>query len=471
MNMMKKLPILLLSLALVATTAACGGAADSPADNNGASNNGAGNNGAGNNGAGNNGAGNNGAGNNGAGNNGAGNADFEEVRSDEQRLTNPHVATADQESLVDGNSAFALDLYSAIADDEDNIFYSPFSISIALSMTYAGARGDTANEMAQVMHFSMDQSRLHPAFNWLDLHLMDLAEEPIHDESDPFQLSVANSIWGQKDYHFEQDFLDTLAVNYGAGLRIADFIGQTESSRLAINNWVEKETNERIKDLLPQGSITSATRLVLTNAIFFKASWLNAFEEQMTASGDFTLRDGSTVTADLMNQTAQFPYADMGTYKAVEMPYDGGDVSMLVLLPDDLATFEQGFDASVIDDATNALATERVNLTFPKFEFDAPLPLTQTLQDMGMQKAFSDADLSGMTGTRDLVITDVLHKAFVSVDEEGTEAAAATAVITGETSVPPPPEEFRADKPFIFMIRDNATGSLLFVGRIVDPTA
>jgi serpin B len=444
---MNRLATILLSLALVATTAACGGAADSPAGNNGADNNG-------------------------TSNNGTGDIDeIDEIRSEEQRLTNPQVDTAEKDALVDGNTAFALDLYDTIADDEDNIFYSPFSISIALSMTYAGARGDTADEMAQVMHFDLDQSRLHPAFNWLDLHLMDLAEEPVNAESEPFELTVANSIWGQKDYHFEQDFLDTLAVNYGAGMRTVDFIDNTDPSRVAINKWVEKKTNERIKDLLPEGSITAATRLVLTNAIFFKASWLTAFDEQMTASGDFTKPDGSTVSAELMNQTSEFPYADMGDFKAVEMPYDGGDVSMLVLLPDDLATFEQSFDASTIDDTVSALATERVDLTFPKFEFDAPLPLTQTLQAMGMQKAFAGADLSGMTGTRDLVITDVLHKAFVAVDEEGTEAAAATAVITGETSVPPPPVEFRADKPFIFMIRDNETGSLLFVGRIVDPTA
>lgn len=433
----KKLTILLLSLALAASSAACGASADeNPADNNGDQT-----------------------------------GEEGEIRSDKQRLTNPQVDPAEQEALVAGNSAFALDLYSAIADEEDNIFYSPFSISIALSMTYAGARGDTATEMAQVMHFDLPQDRLHPAFNWLDLHLMDLAEEPVNEASEPFQLSVANSIWGQKGYHFEKDFLDTLAVNYGAGLRTLDFVEQTEPSRETINTWVEDQTQERIKNLLPQGTITPATRMVLTNAIYFKASWLNAFDEQMTSEGDFTRRDGSTVSAELMEQTTNFPYADMGSYKAVQLPYDGGDVSMLVILPDDLATFEQRFDATTIDNTVDALAGERVHLTLPKFEFEAPLMLTQKLQDMGMVAPFQDADLSGMTGSRDLAITDVVHKAFVAVDEEGTEAAAATAVVTGETSVPPPPVEFRADKPFIFMIRDNATGSILFVGRIVDPTA
>ncbi|QDG49531.1 serpin family protein [Persicimonas caeni] len=436
---MNKLATLLLSLALAASSAACGGAADdNPADNN-------------------------------ANNNAP--SDFGEARSDKQRLTNPQVPQADQETLVDGNTAFALDLYAEVADEEDNIFYSPHSISIALAMTYAGARNDTATEMAQVMHYDLPQDRLHPAFNWLDLHLMDLAEEPVNEESEPFQLSVANSIWGQKDYHFESDFLDTLAVNYGAGLRTLDFIEETEASRQTINTWVEDETEDRIKNLLPQGTITQGTRLVLTNAIYFKASWLSAFDEQMTSQGDFTLRDGSTVTADLMQQTAQFPYADMGDYRAVQLPYDGGDVSMLVILPDDLATFESSFDASKLDAVDAALASERVKLTFPKFEFEAPLMLTGILQDMGMVAPFQNADFSGMTGQVGLAITDVVHKAFVAVDEEGTEAAAATAVVVGETSVPPTPVEFRADKPFIFMIRDNQTGSILFMGRIVDPTA
>lgn len=431
-----KLTPLLLSLALAASSAACGAAADNPAENN-------------------------------ANNNGQDG----EVRSDKQRLTNPEVDPNDQEALVSGNSAFATDLYSAIADDEGNIFYSPFSISIALSMTYAGARGDTATEMEQVMHYNLPQDDLHPAFNWLDLHLMDLAEAPVHDESEPFQLSVANSIWGQKDYHFEKPFLDTLAVNYGAGLRTLNFAEEPEPSREVINTWVEDKTQNRIENLLPQGTIKPSTRMVLTNAIYFKASWLNAFEAQMTSKGEFTRRDGSTVMADLMEQTTEFPYADMGSYKAIELPYDGGDVSMLVMLPDDLATFEQSFDASTIDTTVDALARERVRLTLPKFEFEAPLMLTKTLQEMGMNAPFGNADFSGMTGTRDLVISDVVHKAFVAVDEEGTEAAAATAVIVGETSVPPPPVEFRADKPFVFMIRDNATGSILFLGRIIDPTA
>lgn len=429
-----RLTTLLLAMALSASAAACGGAGADDADHS------------------------------------TPDAQVEEVRSQKQRVTNPQVDPADKQTLVDGNTDFALDLYQQIADDHDNLFYSPFSMSVALSMTYAGARGDTAAEMAQVMHYDLSQDKLHPAFDWLDLHLMDLGEPPVNEDSEPFQLSVANSIWGQKDYHFEQAFLDTLALNYGAGLRVLDFMSDPDGSRETINDWVEKQTQERIKDLLPQGAITDATRLVLTNAIYFKASWLEPFDEDMTAQGDFTRADGTTVSAELMHQTTNFPYADMGGYKALEMPYDGGNVSMLVFLPDDLDTFEQSFDRATVDQTVNQLSSEYVALTFPKFEFEMPLPLTQTLQDMGMQHAFDNADFSGMTGGRDLFISDVIHKAFVSVDESGTEAAAATAVAMAGTSVPPTPVPFSADKPFIFVIRANDTGSLLFVGRVVDPT-
>ncbi len=432
---MPKLTTLVLALAVAASSAACGGAA--------------------------------GGGNNGGDTPTSG---AQEVRSQKQRVTDPQVDDADKTALVDGNTAFALDLYKRIADTDGNLFYSPFSISEALAMAYAGADGQTATEMAQVMHYDLPQDRLHPAYDWLDLQLMDLGQTPVHQESEPFQLSVANSIWGQGGYHFEPDFLDTLAMNYGAGLRVLDFQRNPEASRKTINDRVANQTHDRITKLLPQGSVTDTTRMVLTNAIYFKASWLNAFEEDATAPGDFHRVDGSTVTADLMHQTSEFAYADMGSYKAVELPYDGGDVSMLVFLPDDLAGFEQSFSPATIDDTVAALSSEYVQLTLPKFEFTVPLSLTQILKDMGMPHAFQDADFSGMTGTRDLAITDVVHKAFVSVDEQGTEAAAATGVVAGSTSVPPPPVPFTADKPFVFVIRANQTGSLLFVGRVVDPT-
>lgn len=397
----------------------------------------------------------------------------EEVRSEKQRVANPDVSQQQQDALVAGNTAFALDLYKEIAGEDKNLFYSPFSISTALTMTYAGARGETAAQMADTLHLSADQDQVHPAFNWLEAHLMDLSEEPIHEESSPFELAVANAIWGQTGFGFEVDFLDTLALNYGAGLRTLDFQSAPDASRETINTWVEEKTQDRIEDLIPDGVIKPTTRLVLTNAIFFKASWLHAFDADSTAPADFRLRDESTVRADLMHQTTELNYAQMDDFQAVELPYDGGDVSMLVLLPEDLDAFEQNFSAETLRDTVGALEPKEVKLTLPKFEFTLDLGLSQTLKAMGMTQAFdSGADFSGMAVGPTLFISDVVHKAFVAVDEEGTEAAAATAVVVGTDSAPVLERvEFRADHPFVFMIRDNQTGSLLFVGRVLDPTA
>lgn len=396
----------------------------------------------------------------------------EQVRSDKQRVANPQVPQEAREDLVEGNSEFAIELYREIAGQDKNLFFSPFSISEALTMTYAGARGLTAAQMADTLQLGDDPDQVHPAFNWLDAHLMSLAETPRNEESEPFELAVANSIWGQTGYDFESEFLDTLALNYGAGLNTLDFQTQPEPSREAINQWVEDKTQERIKDLIPQGMIKPTTRMVLTNAIYFKASWLHAFDADITAPGDFTLRDGSTVSADLMYQTTDFKYAQMDGYKAIELPYDGGDVSMLVFLPEDLDEFEQNLGTDTLEDVNEAFEEKEVQLTLPKFEFTLPLPLTQTLQDMGMTEPFSaTADFTGMNVRNELRISDVVHKAFVAVDEEGTEAAAATAVIVGVDSAGPnEPAEFKADKPFVFMIRANQTGSLLFVGRVLDPS-
>src|SRR5690554_796509 len=396
----------------------------------------------------------------------------EEIRSEKQRVANPEVAQSEQDALVAGNTEFALDLYKQIAGQDKNLFFSPFSISEALAMTYAGARGETGAQMADTLHFSGESAQIHPAFNWLDAHLMNLAQEPVLEESEPFELAIANSIWGQTGYHFEADFLDTLALNYGAGLNTLDFSGAPDASREAINHWVEQKTKERIKDLIPRGMIDSSTRLVLTNAIYFKASWLYPFEKERTAPGDFRRRDDSSVSANLMHQTAWLKYAELDGFRALELPYDGGDVSMLILLPEDLDAFEQNLNSEVLSGAISALESTSVSLTLPKFEYTLPLPLTETLQEMGITDAFGgEADFSGMTGDRSLHISNVVHKAFVAVDEDGTEAAAATAVIMNESASPDDPVDFRVDKPFVFMIRANQTGSLLFVGRVLDPSA
>jgi serpin B len=396
------------------------------------------------------------------------------LMSDKPRETSPDVSEADLALLTEGNSAFAFDLYQALREEEGNLFYSPHSISVALAMTYAGARGETAQQMADTLKFLLGQDRLHPAFNWLDAELAKRGEGAAGKDGEGFRLNIVNAIWGQKDYSFLTDFLDVLAENYGAGLRILDFMTETEKSRLIINDWVSDQTEDRIKDLIPQGAIDELTRLVLTNAIYFNAAWEYPFDKKMTANGPFYLLDGGQVTVPMMRQTESFGYTQGEGYQAVELLYDGDELSMVILLPEDgqFEVFEEGLEADKVSDIISDLQFAEVTLTMPKFEFDSEFSLKDTLAEMGMPTAFSEAaDFSGMTGTQDLCISKVLHKAFVSVDEAGTEAAAATAVIVGETAIPEQPVQVTVDRPFIFLIRDIETGAILFVGRVLNPGA
>jgi serpin B len=382
---------------------------------------------------------------------------------------------SEQASLVEGNSAFAFELYQALKGEEGNLFYSPYSISLALAMTYAGARNETAEQMADILHFILEQDRLHPAFNWLDAELASRDEGAEGKDGEGFRLNIVNAIWGQKDYEFLTEFLDVLAENYGAGLRILDFINETEKSRLIINDWVSNQTEGRIEDLIPPGEIDVLTRLVLTNAIYFNAAWEYPFDEDMTTDGPFYLLDGGQVSVPMMKQTESFGYTKGKRYQAVELQYDGGELSMVILLPEagNFEAFEEGLQAQQVDAIINDLQDTRVTLTMPQFEFDSEFRLNDTLAEMGMRDAFSpgDADFSGMTGNRELYISAVLHKAFVAVDEAGTEAAAATAVIMKRTAVLEPPVQVTIDRPFIFLIRDIETGAVLFVGRVMNPGA
>jgi serpin B len=265
-------------------------------------------------------------------------------------------------------------------------------------------------------------------------------------------------------------FLDVLAENYGAGLKILDFITETEASRLAINQWVSDQTEGRIEDLIPKSEITELTRLVLTNAIYFNVAWAYPFDEDMTADGPFYLLDGGQVVVPMMRQTESFNYTKGEGYQAVELLYDGGELSMVILLPEagQFEAFEETLNAQQADAIISGLKPARVTLTMPRFEFESEFSLKDTLAGMGMPIAFSSsADFSGMTGNRGLSISAVLHKAFVAVDEAGTEAAAATSVIMAE-SMPP---KVTIDRPFIFLIRDIETGAALFVGRVLNPAA
>ena len=396
----------------------------------------------------------------------------EVLQSDKQRVTSPVATQAGLATLVDGNSAFTFDLYQALRETDGNLFYSPYSISLALAMTYAGARGETEEQMANTLRFVLPQNQLHQAFNSLDLELGRRGQGAKGKDGEGFRLHIVNAIWGQKDFEFLPEFLDLLAENYGAGLRILDFMKAPEQSRITINKWVSDQTEERIKDLIPRGAIDELTRLVLTNAIYFNAAWQYSFEEDATFNGAFHLLNGDKITVPMMRQTESFGYTEGDSYQVVELPYDGRELSMLVLLPqtDQFELFEESLNAQRVDDIVKNLNTREVVLTMPKFEFESSFSLKKTLTAMGMPVAFSaSADFSGMTGNPDLSIGEVLHKAFVSVDEAGTEAAAATAVIMELTAMPGEPVEVTIDRPFIFLIRDIESGTILFVGRVVNP--
>jgi serpin B len=397
------------------------------------------------------------------------------VRSEKQRVTKPSATETDLTKLTSGNSAFAFDLYQALRQKPGNLFYSPYSISLALAMTYAGARSETATQMANTLHFTLSPDSLHPAFNSLDLELASRGEGAKGKDEKGFRLNIVNAIWGQDGYKFLPAFLDVLAENYGAGLRLLDFVKAPEESRLTINNWVSDQTEGKIKDLIPQGEIDPLTRLVLTNAIYFNAAWRLPLSKDRTADGLFYLLDGSKVTVPMMQQTESLRYAEGQGYQAVELPYDGQQLAMVILLPGagQLAAFEGSLNAEQVEAIVRGLAPRQVALTMPRFKYDSSFKLNETLRAMGMADAFKRgvADFSGMDGTHDLFIGAVMHKAFVSVDEAGTEAAAATAVIMQLKSSPALPVQVTVDRPFVFLIRDLETGTILFVGRVVNPGA
>jgi len=378
----------------------------------------------------------------------------------------------DLAALVEGNNAFAFDLYSALKGEQGNLFYSPYSISQALAMTYAGARDTTEKEMAGTLHFTLPQHSLHPAFNSLDQQLKARGQGAKGKDGKGFRLNIVNAIWGQVGYSFLADYLDLLAQNYGAGLRTLDFRTAPESSRQIINKWVGDQTEQRIKDLIPVGAIEPFTRLVLTNAIYFNAAWANNFEKSMTQPAPFHLLEGQTVDVPMMRQTERLGYAAGDGYQAVSLPYDGRELEMVVLLPDAgmFAEFEKSLDADKAGSIIKAIMPRQVALSMPRFKFESEFSLGKLLSSMGMPTAFSSqADFSGMTGNLELSISEVIHKAFVGVDEAGTEAAAATAVIMRATAMPTTPLEVTVDRPFIFLIRDIQTGSLIFVGRVINP--
>lgn len=374
----------------------------------------------------------------------------------------------DTKIVVEGNKAFAFGLYEKLKEVEGNLFFSPYSISTALAMTYAGARGNTEKQMGTALHFTLDQKQFHPAFACLEAQL-----KAVQEKGD-IEVNIANALWAQEDYVFLKEFLDLIHSNYGTVLNHVDFEMACEEARKKINAWVEQKTKDKIKDLIKPGVLNSLTRLVLTNAIYFKGRWESQFKKSRTKESPFWLSIDKSVEVPMMTQKRQFKYMESESVQILELPYVGDDLAMIVLLPrkiDGLAQLEADLSVENLNMWIDHLRKKEVSVFLPKFKMTSQFRLSETLASMGMPDAFGgNADFSGIDGTKDLFISAVIHKAFVDVNEEGTEAAAATAAVISLTSAPStPPPTFRADHPFVFLIRDNRSGSILFVGRIVNP--
>lgn len=383
----------------------------------------------------------------------------------------------DARAVANANNRFAFDLYSRLAKDKkyakSNLFFSPFSLSSALAITYEGAKGKTADEIRSVFYFPDNNTSLRAGFSGMNAGI---------NSGDPsYSLRTANALWAEETYPFLPEYVSTAERYYGAKTTNLDFKGHPEDSRITINTWVENKTEDRIRDLIPAGFIDPMTRLVITNAIYFKGNWVKQFDKNKTADAEFRTAPGKTVKVPMMQRTdedAVYLYAENSNLQMLSMPYEhttGKELSMIVLLPraDNLTTTEVSLSADTLSALQQAATSRRVMVYFPKYSLESKYSLPDTLEAMGMPTAFTgNADFSGMDGTRDLLISDVIHQAFVDINEEGTEAAAATVVVMKLAAAPANPEPvpvFRADHPFIFLIQDDETGSILFMGRVVNP--
>jgi serpin B len=373
------------------------------------------------------------------------------------------------QEVVNANNQFAFDLYSKLDESEEgNIFYSPYSISAALAMTYEGAKGQTASEMKEVFHFP-ESNVLRPNFAAI--------YNGINQENSVYELKTGNALWVQQDYPFLGEYTESVEKYYGGKASNVDFIEETEKSRETINSFIEEQTNDKIKDLIPAGVLNSMTRLVLTNAIYFKGTWEWQFDKGDTNEEDFKITPTNIVKTDMMYMKpdkARFNYADTDELQILELPYKGEKISMLILLPtENLESIEPTLTAEKLNEYKSQMEETNLDAIYlPKFEFDSKYFMKDALSALGMPTAFSsNADFSGMTGNKDLFISEVIHQAYVKVDEEGTEAAAATAIVVETTSAGPGDSKiFRADHPFIFIIQEKETGNILFIGRVTDPT-
>ena len=372
------------------------------------------------------------------------------------------------QEVVNANNQFAFDLYSEIDKEDENIFYSPYSISAALAMTYEGAEGQTAEEMKSVFHFP-EKNILRPNFAAI--------YNEINKKNKDYELKTGNALWVQQDFPFLRNYLDTVETYYGGKATNLDFVTKTEESRQTINSFIEQQTNNKIKDLIPPGVLGAMTRLVLTNAIYFKGTWEWEFDKADTHEMDFKITPNNIVKTQMMYMNPEktsFNYLENQDMQILELPYKDKEISMLILLPkENLNNIKSSLSSENLKEWKSQMQkTSLDEIYLPKFEFDTKYFMEKTLSALGMPTAFSNnADFSGMTGNKDLFIDSVIHQAYVKVDEKGTEAAAATAVVMIATSIGPDAERtiFKADRPFIFLIQENETGNILFLGKVVDP--
>jgi serpin B len=391
--------------------------------------------------------------------------------SDEVRAAAAPSAAA---KAADSINEFGLDLFRAlVARQPVNTVISPASIAIALSMARLGARGATAAEMDAVLHELMADGP--EGINSLDQNLAARNREVRDANGDRQQivLRIANAPFGQRGYPWRDEFIDDLAASFGAGLRLVDYGADPDRARGEINRWVKEQTEERIPELLDPGTIDAQTRLTLVNAIYLKAPWALPFLADATSDRPFTRLNRSVVDVPMMGHGAIHPYAQGDGRRAVELSYAGEELAMLLILPDDLPSFTSRLDAVTLDSIVGSLRPEDLILGLPRFETETTAELVNDLIALGMPTAFdpASADFSAMTDQEKLFVALVVHQANISVDEEGTEAAAATAVVMAGSAPPATPIVMTLDRPFVFALRDRASGAVLFVGQVVDPSA
>ena len=375
--------------------------------------------------------------------------------------------TEELQSIAHGNSAFALELYAALHTRQGNLFFSPYSLSAALAMAYAGARTDTEAQIARVMRFDLPQHRLHPAFS----HLRD--ELKVAAGSEACRLSLANALWAQQGHEFLEEYSHLTHEQYDAGVQRVDFEQAPEQARRTINTWVADRTEGRIDELLQAADLKPAVALVLTNAIYFEGSWASPFDPRHTQAAPFRISPRERLGVPMMQRIGRFGFASLDALEIIELPYAGDRLSLVILLPkavDGLAALESSLDATNLQHWLGQLRAEDVRVSLPRLEIESRFDLTSTLQAMGMSDAFSPtrADFSGMTGTRELFISMLIHQARMEVREEGTAAAAGSALVLKKG---PQPTPFAADHPFLFLVRDRQSGSILFMGRVVNPAS